>query len=563
MATLMSVKGTRDADARIASYSRGLDGAWLLYAQDSIYQGMGDTTYFMSKWIVVTGGEYLIKAIADDSAVLKIDGVVAMTVDMEGIYPSQATATYALSAGVHRLDIEYYNGPDSSLAYVAYAFYRGSNSVPEFVSTPDDWFVSDEGLPEIGDEPNPTPAMNLPVWLPRPNWEDGVTETLEWLTDVMESESGAEQRRKLRRFPRRSIEAQFLRADNDRQIIDISLVAMGKNEILLPIFWDKQRVVIKASKGDLSVDGMFADRYEFQPGKLALLRRADTFDYEVIAIAAVNEDSLTLAYELKKDWDCCAELFPLSRARLLDSASVEAHTNRIAGYQLRWELLDYLKVEGSWGDNPINTKSGLRVITSMRHNWRETLEFDIDRTVSLHDNTTGVSLVTDVGKNSDQQMRVNVMLKGRKEHHEFFRLLYAMSGQHQQFQFPTRMQEVTLLTDIEAAQGALAIEPTGYSMFGAVTQDIRQWLMIELTDGTKYFSRVISTRTVEGVEYLFLEQTFGDIPRSKVKLVCWCPVSRLGSDSVEITHHTDIEGVSEVVLAMRGFYDRRNAQAIV
>lgn len=560
MATLMAVKGSRDATAAIASYSKALDGAWMLYAQDDILSAPANTQFYMAKWIVVSGGEYAIKGFADDSGIMKIDGVVVANLRMDTTFP-QTTVT--LTAGVHRLDLYYTNVPANTPAYIAYAFYRGSNSVPEFVSTPDDWFVSDEGDPDIGEEPNPTPAMNLPVWLPRPNWADGVTESLEWLTDVLSSESGAEQRRKLRRFPRRTVEAQFLRADNDRQIIDISLAGIGRNEVLLPLFWDKQTVVVKAAKGDLKIDGVFANRWEFQAGKLALLRRAETFDFEVVAIASVQDDSLTLAYQLKNDWDCCCEIYPLSRARLLDSASAEARTRRVAGYQLRWELLDYLNIEQSWGDTPINTKSGLHVMTGLKHNWRESMQFELDRAVYLHDNSTGVSIVTDVGKNSDQQMRVNITLNGREEHHEFMKLLYAMSGQHQLFQMPTLMDELTLVADIDAAQGALAVKQTGYSMFGAVTQNIRQWVMVELNNGTRYFSRIISTRVLAGVEYLFLEQTFGNIKRSAVKIICWCPVSRLGSDSVDITHHTDIEGVSEVVLAVRGFYARRNAQPIV
>lgn len=560
MATLLAVKGTRDAHPDFVRHSKNLDGAWMLYAQDDIMKAPANTQYYMAKWIVVSGGEYVIKGFADDSGIMKIDGVTVANLGMDESFPQ---VIVPLTAGVHRLDLFYTNIPANTPGYIAYAFYRGSNSVPEFVSTPDDWFVSDSGEPPIGDEPNPTPAMNLPVWLPRPNWADGVTESLEWLTDVLTSESGAEQRRKLRRFPRRTVEAQFLRAENDRQIIDISLVGMGRNEILLPIFWDKQTLVMKAPKGSLTIDGIFTHRYEFQPGKLALLRRPDTFDFEVIAIAGMQDDKLILAYQLKNDWDCCCELYPLSRARLLDSASVEARTRRVAGYTLRWELLDYLNVEQSWGDTPINTKSGLHVMTGLKHNWRESLQFELDRVVFMHDNSAGITLVTDVGKNADQQMRINVTLNGREQHESFMKLIYAMSGQHQQFQMPTMMDELTLVADIDAAQGALAVKQTGYSMFGLVSQNIRQWIMIELNGGTRYFSRVISTRVLGGVEYLFLEQTFGNIKRKDVRLICWCPISRLGSDSVEITHRTDIEGVSEVVLAVRGFYDRRNAQPIV
>lgn len=562
MATLLAVKGSRDANASIADHSRNLDGAWMLYAQDDILSAPADTQFYMAKWIVVNGGEYLVKAIADDSAIMKIDGVAMPPIGLD-ISKGYPTFTVTLAAGVHRMDLYYTNVPANTPGYVGYAFYRGSNSVPEFVSTPDEWLVSDDGEPEIGPSPDPSPTMNLPVWLPRPNWADGITETMEWLTDVLTSESNAEQRRKLRRFPRRTVEGAFLEADNERQIIDISLVAIGRNECLLPIFWDKQRLDLQSPVGTKTIYGSFVNRWEFQPGGFALLRRPDTFDYEVIAIASVAEDSIQLAYPLKSDWNCCAELYPLSRARLLDSASVEARNRRVAGYQLRWELLDQLNVEQSWGDLPINSRSGLYVLTGMKHNWRESIKFELNREIFLHDNQVGKPLAIDVGKNTDQQMSVSVMLRGRAEHHKFLKLVYAMGGQHRLFQMPTRMNDLTLVADIDQQQGALAVKQTGYSIFGAVSQNIRQWVMIELHGGTRYFTRIISTRVIAGIEYLFMEQTFGNIPKSAVALICWCPISRLGSDTVEIKHVTDIEGVSEVVLAMRGFYDRRNAQPIV
>lgn len=44
---------------------------------------------------------------------------------------------------------------------------------------------------------------NIPVWPIEPNWNEPVKETLEWLTDIMTSPTGAEQRRCLRKYPRK------------------------------------------------------------------------------------------------------------------------------------------------------------------------------------------------------------------------------------------------------------------------------------------------------------------------------------------------------------------------
>lgn len=53
----------------------------------------------------------------------------------------------------------------------------------------------------------------LPVWTISPDWSDGITETLEWLTGLLASPIGAEQRFGLRLTPRRSFEMTFKPVD--------------------------------------------------------------------------------------------------------------------------------------------------------------------------------------------------------------------------------------------------------------------------------------------------------------------------------------------------------------
>ncbi|AGF89702.1 hypothetical protein SP099_00290, partial [Salmonella phage FSL SP-099] len=69
--------------------------------------------------------------------------------------------------------------------------------------------------------------LTYPVFLPLPNWKDGVTERIEWQTDVMISESGAEQRRPIRLHPRRSFEATFLRWEEKRTLLDTTIAGVG------------------------------------------------------------------------------------------------------------------------------------------------------------------------------------------------------------------------------------------------------------------------------------------------------------------------------------------------
>lgn len=559
----LAIKGSQDASSNIARHSRALDGAWMLYAQGNILNNTPDAGYRMAKWIVLAGGTYVVRGIGFTSAKITFDGLP----EKSGEFDSQVANGYPqfivqLDGGAHRIDVTYVSPPlksddPATPGYVGFALYKGSESSPETVSTPSDWVVTTGAAPDIGDEPHPTPAMNLPVWLLPPNWKDSVTETVEWKTDVLMSESGAEQRRKLRRFPRRFIEAQFVVDAEWQQLADSTIMGVGRQPMLVPIMWDVQRLANPSDKGANEVYGSFANRLDYQPGKLALLIADDVMQYEVVAISGVSDDTLTLAYPLRRQWGTATRIMPLCRGSINDVVANDAVTSAAGTYQIRWQLLDFLNVTPDWGDALINPKSGRRVVHNWGTNWHNTLSFQVDRKVYDHDNDTGVFSSTDVGGNSTQMWSTSLMIHGVADYAAFQRRIHKMCGQYKTFHIPTDVVNLTLLDDIDPSSGAIAVRPTGYTAYGTISQNIRQWLMLRKFDGTTYFSRVISTSIRQGVEYLFLEQTIGAIAMRDIAAICWCPVGRLATDSIEIVHHTDIMGVCEVSLAVVGFYDRR------
>jgi hypothetical protein len=82
---------------------------------------------------------------------------------------------------------------------------------------------------------------DLPVWTIKPNWANGIRETLSWLTDVLASTYGPEQRRALRLSPRREFEMTFNPIDAVRSYFDLWLHRMGSFEFMVPLFHDAGR----------------------------------------------------------------------------------------------------------------------------------------------------------------------------------------------------------------------------------------------------------------------------------------------------------------------------------
>jgi hypothetical protein len=86
-----------------------------------------------------------------------------------------------------------------------------------------------------------------------PNWGQGMTEKLEWKTDILRSFSGSEQRRILRRNPRRSFTYTLRVWRDEAQAFDNILWGWQKKYYGLPVWTDKARLTATATSGDAAI----------------------------------------------------------------------------------------------------------------------------------------------------------------------------------------------------------------------------------------------------------------------------------------------------------------------
>jgi hypothetical protein len=78
-------------------------------------------------------------------------------------------------------------------------------------------------------------------WLADPDWSRGVTETLEWKTDVLQSPTGAEQRISRRLSPRRTFEFTAMLYDTARQRFEHMLWQGCAGTWAMPVYPDVLR----------------------------------------------------------------------------------------------------------------------------------------------------------------------------------------------------------------------------------------------------------------------------------------------------------------------------------
>jgi hypothetical protein len=149
-------------------------------------------------------------------------------------------------------------------------------------------------------------------------WEPLVpmSETLEWLTDVMTSKDGSEQRMSVRPYPRQGFKiTSLLRTEQDQARFDAQTFAWQKRAWGLPIWgeWTLHTGTILEDATSITLDTSNAD---YRDDGLAIIWQSTT-SYEVVKVETVNANSLDLDLPVQSTWAGDKWIMPLRQANMM------------------------------------------------------------------------------------------------------------------------------------------------------------------------------------------------------------------------------------------------------
>jgi hypothetical protein len=161
-----------------------------------------------------------------------------------------------------------------------------------------------------------------------PNWAGGITERLAWLTDVLESYDGSEQRIRLRSIPRRSFEFQLDLAGHDVRVLETLLHAWAARVFAVPVWTDRTVLTAPLSAGATAVRVSDAANADYHAGGLVAFW-SDNQHHEVGEILSLAGNALTLKQPLSRGWPAGTRVF-----RRASPASMATWWSRIR--PMRW-----------------------------------------------------------------------------------------------------------------------------------------------------------------------------------------------------------------------------------
>lgn len=381
-----------------------------------------------------------------------------------------------------------------------------------------------------------------------PNWEAGITETLEWLTDVQTTRTGKESRRRLRRDPRRSMTFSVTSTGDDLRRLDGDLWRVGPGPWVMPLWWDVRAGVQMAVAGEdiaLSAPGIGLHR-DWQVGRPGVVRRGA--DWLAGEVTVVSDDYVELTLDEPTDWAAgTVRAYPAWDVLLTRPAELARVTAGVARTTLTAELVNYRSPAGiSLDDQYLGDDLFLdqpnRVVD---------VSVEYSRDLERIDRELGPwRLYSPSGRPFPLRRQLHTYTD-RAKLWDRRRWWQTLGGRHTRFWAPTYQDDIRLA---QAAPGAsvLIVEPIRWAE--TYQGDQFRSHIAARAYGQPTLAREIESAIdlgdIEILQYPSQAPIPADYP---VRQICWCEPVRLASDRIDIQWIS--AGVANVSLGVRAVDD--------
>jgi hypothetical protein len=368
----------------------------------------------------------------------------------------------------------------------------------------------------------------------RPDWSQGITERLEWLTEVLESYDGTEQRIRLRQLPRRAFEYAFLIEGNDARVLDHLLFAWGARIYCMPVWTDVTVLTEEIAAGSVTITVQDAANSDYHDGGLAVLWRSNT-RHEAVEILSIAGDALTLKLPLGGSWPAGTRVFPARLTRLEGEVVVTRPTDTIAMGRCRFSVEDITL--------PNVTDYGADYQGYKVFGWKPDRSADLEdswrRKLAVIDYGAGLPTFDDESGSPKIGRKLTWLLADRSNVTIYRGWLAARAGRVNPCWLPTFESDLEVVATVAATDAGITVQNVGYARF--VNADIlRRDILLRTTAGT-FHRRITGAHEISDAEELLsLDTPLGvTLQPEQFLQISYLELARLDQDTIELHWETD------------------------
>lgn len=388
----------------------------------------------------------------------------------------------------------------------------------------------------------------MSAWMLPPDWERPVTETLAWATDVQQSVGGGEARFPLRSAPRRSWEFSVLADRRERQVLEHALFDWAARTWALPIWNDVSWLKARLALGVQAIPVQAAVQRDYRVGGLAMLWK-DVTTYELVEVAGVTVDGLQLARPTANAWAPGTRVLPCRTARIAETPSLERVTDQVMRSTVRLAAVEIC----DWPAMAPTAAYRGRPVLEQRPDLDQAQTAEFGRQLVVIDGDIGPVAVDDITGKAWPLQSHAWQTWGRTEQANLRSLLYWLQGRAAALWVPSWADDLELIEPALTTSSGIVVSWAGVARFGRA-QAGRRHLRIELFSGQVLYRQLIEATELDPQrEFLQLDMPHGiALQPSAIRLISWMVLARLSSDTVELSHETDGEGVARCRVSFAG-----------
>jgi hypothetical protein len=362
------------------------------------------------------------------------------------------------------------------------------------------------------------------------NWEDGLSESLAWKTDVLVAHDRTEQRVQLRTHPRRSWDLRLLVAGAARRKLEAWLGLRKTRYMFTPVWRDEARTTAMVAADSATVYLDDPQLLDFAVGRpLALYDAWDHF--EIRTVSGIGANFVSVDVPFASDWPAGSLCAPCRYGIALDQRRVSRFTEEVGIYQIRFEASDESLMPAI--QSPELYRSVMVCpFTPQPTDDEETWD---NKWVRL-DNDTGVIVEYDIQAIEPVLSRsARFLVIGRSRIDLFLRFLFYCSGRLAPFWLPATDRGFELALPSASGSSTLTVEPLDYAAIH-LGSPARTDIELITTGGTVIRRRITATQTLpSGEEVLTLDDVLPmDLSAAILNRCAWLELCRLDSDAVDL-----------------------------
>ncbi len=382
-------------------------------------------------------------------------------------------------------------------------------------------------------------------WPFRPNWSSPYVEGYAYLTEVIVSDSGREQRRAYRVDARRSVSYDAM-AHRDQLRALLRTLAKPGQVIAFPD--EVNRVVLPnaLATGDNVVAFPSAPAW-LETGRLVILEDRTTHEREFLTVDSLVSGSLSFAEAASRDWAVRSWIMPAFEGTIDSPTKVAAKTTEILTTNFKLTVEPGTEFE-TVGAAPVSFAG--REVLAHNPNWSDDLQFDTTDPTEFLDYQVGVRAPYRLIDFNTDVRRASHVIKSPADVNATLGCFLRAKGRRGEFYLPSGLNDIALAAT--TGNGSQTWSVAGWDFADAYADDtVRKAFAVRKTDGRMFYFRVSGIARSTSGPAMSLITTIEAAPESFVPTaidrISWMPVSRFASDEISVNWITNT--VATVVLS--------------